>query len=239
METNQTIYSSYNLTASELAVQQQEIQAFQNELENSRKGICGGLFGIRGDEEQPALVNSSTELPTIELLNRNKGSLIAGFVNSNNNKPTKPCQIVSGWSCRKMGRFPHPTHCQKYVQCHFCGDNTVYECPYEQAFDGWQCSSDWSSCGHIEGCQHDRQLIPDPWNHSNYFICIRKKGFFHKFLVFRRFCLDGFEFDAAKLQCTKTVIVVVKPCEKPCKHCEKPCKPTKPPCHNGCNNYGK
>lgn len=181
VETNHTIYSSYNITESELALQQQEIQTFQSELQLNRKGICGGgLFGIRGDEDQS---DNSTlmEFPQIESLNQTKGHIIAGISNHLNNKPTKPCQIVSGWACRKLGRYPHPTNCQKYVQCHFCGDNTVYECPYEHAFDGRQCSSDWSTCGHLRQCQHDREIIPDPWNISNYFICIRKKGFLHKF----------------------------------------------------------
>lgn len=229
IETNQTIHSTYNITENELAQQQLEAQAFHDAQYSARKGICGGggPFGIRGDEEQVvpanlsmALSNSSDETNN----NQTRGNFIAGIANHNNNRPIKPCQITSGFNCRKVGRHPHPSNCQKYVQCHFCGDNSVYECPYEQSFDGRQCSTDWSQCGHIRGCQYDRELLPDPWNESNYFICVRKKGFHNKFFVFRRFCPDDHEFDPVRQQCYRIkVIVVVKP------------KP--PPCKRGCSSH--
>lgn len=120
IETNRTFTSSYEITESELAKQKQEIEAFQKEIQSNRKGICGsgGLFGIRGDEEQAINTNASQELPPngSEISNHTRGGaggIFANLVNYNNNRPIKPCQIVSGWSCRKFGRYPHPTHCQK------------------------------------------------------------------------------------------------------------------------------
>lgn len=118
IETNQIFTSSYQITESELASQKQEIEAFQKEIQSNRKGICGngGLFGNRGDEEQSISTNSSQELSSNgpENGNHTKGNpVIANLVNYNNNRPIKPCQIISGWSCRKFGRHPHPTHCQK------------------------------------------------------------------------------------------------------------------------------
>lgn len=119
IETNRTFTSSYQILGSELAKQKEEIEAFQKEIQSNRKGICGngGLFGIRGDEEQSTLsTNASEELSINESENGNQnrgGGIIANLVNYNNNRPIKPCQIVSGWSCRKFGRYPHPAHCQK------------------------------------------------------------------------------------------------------------------------------
>lgn len=118
IETNRTFTSSYEITESELAKQNQEIEAFQKEIQSNRKGICGngGLLGIRGDEEQSIFTNASQELPPngSEKSNQTRGGgILANLVNYNNNRPIKPCQIVSGWSCRKFGKYPHPTHCQK------------------------------------------------------------------------------------------------------------------------------
>lgn len=220
IETNYTLYSTYNITESELAQQQLEIQIFQNEQQFGRKGLCGGggLHGIKGDEEQPVANKSSTVFTSNEKFqNQTKGHIIAGIANHHNNKPTKPCQITSGWACRKMGRYRHPSNCQKYVQCHICGDNSVYECPYANAFDGRQCSSDWSSCGNLRSCSYDRELLSDPWNNSNYFICVRKKGTLHKFFIFRRFCPEHYEFDAVRQRCYRKRLV-------------------KPPCKRGCYN---
>lgn len=221
IETNQTIHSTYNISENELVQQQMEVQAFQDEQQSARKGgFCGGggIGGIFpfGDEEQPVV---TTDLPAIEFNNQTKGHIIAGIANNHNNRPIKPCTITSGWACRKIGRYPHPSNCQKYVQCHFCGDNSVYECPYEQSFDGKQCSTDWSSCGNINECSYDRELLADPWNSQNYFVCVRKKGFKNKFFAFRRFCPDDHEFDPVKQQCYRIkVVVVVKP-KPPCKRC--------------------
>lgn len=228
IESNQTIYSQYNITQTELAQQQLESQIFKDEQQQfARKGICGGgggggLFGIKGDEEQFVPDNQTTAL---SFNNQTKGSnhVIAGIANNHNNRPIKPCQITSGWACRKIGRHPHPSNCQKYIQCNFCGDNTVYECPYEQSYDGRQCSTDWSTCGQIQGCQYDRELLADPWSNRNYFVCVRKKGFFNKYFVFRRFCPDDHEFDPVRQQCYRIkVVVIVKP---------------KPPCKRGCSTY--
>lgn len=245
IETNYNLTSTYDIIQSEYEQQEMEAQQFLQDQQMARKGICGaggllhgGLFHLNHDEGEFGPTNTSNSVAFINVNEQTKGHILAGITNIHNNRPTKPCSITSGWSCRKIGRYPHPSHCQKFINCHLCGDNTVYECPYEQAFDGRQCSADWSNCGHIHGCTYDRELLVDPWNKSNYFICVRKKGFLHKFFVFRRFCPDDHEFDPVRQQCYRVkVIVVVKPCKcdrPPCKHCERP-----EPCRYGCNTYGK
>lgn len=117
----ETIKSTYQISESELAKQKQEIEAFQKEIQSNRKGLCGngGLFGIRGDEEQPAMTNASQEVSSSRFNNSDQtkgGGIIANLVNYNNNRPIKQCQIVSGWACRKFGRYPHPTSCQKVTK---------------------------------------------------------------------------------------------------------------------------
>lgn len=123
IETNHTITSFYQISESDLIKQKQEIESFQNGIHSNQRRLCGnggGLFGIRGDEEQTQFNDTSQEFPSNvsnSINNRNvnqaKGSVVANLVNFNNNRPIKTCQIVSGWTCQKFGRYPHPTNCQK------------------------------------------------------------------------------------------------------------------------------
>lgn len=133
IETNRTFTSSYQISESELAKQKKEIEAFHKEIQSNRKGLCGngGLFGIRDDEEQSTLANASQELSSSGFNNSDQikgggGGIIANLVNYNNNRPIKQCQIVSGWACRRWGRYPHPTSCQK-VFTFYLPNIIVYE----------------------------------------------------------------------------------------------------------------
>lgn len=121
IETNEKIISFYRLSGSELAKQKQEVEAFQKEILSNTKGICGGIFGRDQPQSQsqfqPDLNNQTTlELPSNgsnQNSDQTKGGIISNIVNYSNNKPIKPCQIVSGWECRKFGKYPHPSSCQK------------------------------------------------------------------------------------------------------------------------------
>lgn len=115
----------------------------------------------------------------------------------------KPCTIVSGWSCPKIGRYKHPTHCQKYVQCKFCGENSVYRCGHDESFDGKRCSSNWSTCGALKKCTFHRELLRDPWNKHGYFVCLQSKGFSKKHGIYRRECYDNYHFDVHRQKCVR------------------------------------
>lgn len=117
--------------------------------------------------------------------------------------PVKPCKIVSGWTCPKFGYYKHPTHCQKYVHCKFCGENSVYRCGHDDCYDGKRCSSDWSSCGQLEGCSRHGQLLHDPWDRHGYFICWQRKGFPKKHRVYRRECYNQYHFNVQKQKCIR------------------------------------
>lgn len=217
IETNYTIYSTVNMTAREIAIQNEERNDFFKD--EMRINLCKSDVGFRGDENQLRSTNLST-LPSIGFNNQTKGHVISNIVNHhNNNKPqVKPCQITSGWTCRKRGTFSHPTNCQKYIECNACGGNQVLTCPYEEAFDGKRCSNEWSQCNNIPRCSFDRELLIDPWDNASYFICIKRKGLFDKYFVFRRHCPNYHEFFGVKQQCIRNVsVVVVKPpCKKNC-----------------------
>lgn len=114
IETNYTIHSTYNISQIDLAEQQHEAEQFLQDQQLARKGICGGagIAGFIHHDEQVS--NSTTEVSaTVGLSNLTKGHIIAGIANNFNNKPMKPCHISSGWNCRKIGRHPHPSSCQK------------------------------------------------------------------------------------------------------------------------------
>lgn len=208
--THQTI-STYNISTNELAAQWSDYQM----LLNSRGILCGGLHGIRHDDEESTISIESNDTD----VRRRKPAVIANIVNNHNNHAIQQCTITSGWYCRKHGVHSHPSSCQKYIQCNFCGGNAVFNCPYEESFDGKRCSTDWSTCGVLKGCQFDRELIEDPWNESSYFICVRKKLHKH-FFIFRRHCPDGHTFDPVQRQCVcPQVVVVVVEQKPPCKKC--------------------
>lgn len=114
IESNYTIHSTYNISQNDFIQQQQEAQQFLQDQQLNRKKICGGGgFGgvIHHDERE----SNSTEVvfTTPGHSNSTKGHVIAGIANNFNNKPLKPCHISSGWNCRKIGRHPHPSSCQK------------------------------------------------------------------------------------------------------------------------------
>lgn len=117
--------------------------------------------------------------------------------------PIKPCKIVSGWTCPKIGYYKHPTHCQKYVHCKFCGKNSVYLCGHDDCYDGKRCSSDWSTCDELPECTKHGQLLRDPWNRHGYFICWKRKAFPKKHRVYRRECFNKFNFDVRKQKCVR------------------------------------
>lgn len=117
--------------------------------------------------------------------------------------PIKPCKIVSGWKCPKKGYYKHPTHCQKYVHCKFCGENAVYVCGHDDCYDGKRCSGDWSTCGELPRCTRHAELLRDPWNKHGYFICWKRKAFPKKHRVYRRECFNKFYFDVHKQKCVR------------------------------------
>lgn len=117
--------------------------------------------------------------------------------------PVRPCKIVSGWTCPKFGYYKHPTHCQKYVHCKFCGENSVYRCGHDDCYDGKRCSSDWSTCGELERCTRHGQLLHDPWDRHGYFICWQRKGFPKKHRVYRRECYNKYIFNVQKQKCIR------------------------------------
>lgn len=223
IERNHTIRSTYNLTANDLLeAQLQQNDEYQDESRHKLCGNGGLLSGIKHDEENVQTNNTNTSLESNN--ERKKHNIITNIVNNHIKPVERPCTITSGWNCRNHGiknTYSHPTNCQKYIECSFCGSNEVYTCPYDESFDGRRCSSDWSHCNQLKQCQYDRELLHDPWNSSNYFICVRKRGFHNKYFTFRRRCPDDHEFDVVKQQCfrIKVIISIVKP---------------KPPCKRGC-----
>lgn len=108
------------------------------------------------------------------------------------------CTIVQGWECPRLGKYAHPIDCQKWVKCSLGGENKVYECEDDEAYDPDQrtCTTDWSTCEALEQCLYHRQLIEDPSDDNSYFICIRNsKKFKESYSVNRRQCTAGRSFD--------------------------------------------
>lgn len=108
------------------------------------------------------------------------------------------CTIIEGWECPRLGKYAHPVDCQRYVKCSLKGQNTVYECEEDEAYDPDQreCTTDWSSCDALEQCLYHRQLIEDPSDESGYFICIRNQNKIKEsYTLYRRQCTEDRLFD--------------------------------------------
>lgn len=123
------------------------------------------------------------------------------------NRPIqKPCKITSGWKCPKFGRHPHPSNCRKYIQCTFGGENSVYTCGLDEAYDpkANRCTDDWATCGMLSQCKFDRELLIDPYDRNGYFICVRQRGKKNRFRVYRRQCPRGKIFDVVRQRCVSS-----------------------------------
>lgn len=108
------------------------------------------------------------------------------------------CTIVEGWECPRLGKYAHPVDCQRYVKCSLKGENSVFECEEDEAYDPdqRQCTTDWSSCDALDQCLYHRQLIEDPSDEGGYFICIRNQNKFKEsYTLYRRPCTEGRLFD--------------------------------------------
>lgn len=209
---NFSIHSTYNISHEE----HQNLMKLKDSNTNAtddRHGLLCNRQQIDEFEHIGALKPSNDQT-------RKKGEILTNIVNNHSDKPVKICHIVSGWSCRKQGSHFHPTSCQKYIQCDYCNRNSVYVCPYDEAFDGKRCSNDWSECEHLHGCNYANEAFADPWNRHGYFICIRKKKLKNKYYVFRRHCPDGEIFNPTKQICYRQYN-----------------RPKPPPCRHGCVSY--
>lgn len=108
------------------------------------------------------------------------------------------CTIVEGWECPRLGKYAHPVDCQRYVKCSLKGENSVFECEEDEAYDPdqRQCTTDWSSCEALDQCLYHRQLIEDPSDEGGYFICIRNQNKFKEsYTLYRRACTEDRLFD--------------------------------------------
>lgn len=185
---NLTIITNRTVTLEEA----EEIENTQKDLE---RGLCDeGIFRETITDEMPA---NGTTIDTADSLNDTRHH---GIFLPITHKVQKPCKIISGWTCPKLGRYAHPTSCQKYIQCSYCGENSVYTCGPGEAFDGRRCANDWSNCGNLK-CQYDRELIQDPWNRKGYFVCVKSTQIVKQFKIYRRECPSNYFFDRFGQRC--------------------------------------
>lgn len=201
---DQTLHSEYNTTLGELELEQANA--------TQRHKFCDD---VSYDDTITPFNVTQLKRPS-SVASRRKGEIITNFVNNHSDKPTHICTIVSGWTCRNQGLNYHPTSCQKFIQCDLCGKNSVFLCPFDEAFDGRRCSSDWSECDRLPVCKYDREAIVDPWDPSSYFLCVRKKTIHDKYYVFRRHCPHGETFDSYKKICYRKYYKPKPPCKRGC-----------------------
>lgn len=151
---------------------------------------------LRNAENNKNILCDERTLNSTELANWNEDRGI--FQQST----TLPCKIISGWSCPKIGKYSHPTSCQKYITCTLCGENSVYICPNGESFDGRRCSSDWSFCNGIQQCEYDKQLLKDPWSDKSYFLCLKAKGKpLKQYRIYKRDCPYNYYFNHFEGKC--------------------------------------
>lgn len=162
-------------------------------IDSTRGGNNGGAHGLVSNVGN-GILNKFDDLLNI----RDK------FNRSSEDDGNTGCSIVEGWECSRLGRYAHPVDCQRYIRCTFRGENTVYECDDDEAYDPDQreCTTDWSSCEALEQCLYHRQLLEDPSDANGYFICISNRRAFHEsYTVYRRQCSEGRIFDDDYQQC--------------------------------------
>lgn len=154
------------------------------------------------------IANASESNASPAVSSQNKIGIFGGGL-FGNRKPQsnddEQCHIISGWDCPRFGRQAHPIDCQKYVWCTFRGNNTVYECGEDEAYDTNErdCSKDWSTCEALTDCLYDRELLEDPSDDQAYFICIEQNSVRKQkqFTATRRWCQPERSFDVDYQKC--------------------------------------
>lgn len=112
----------------------------------------------------------------------------------------------SEFRCPHVGRFAHPSSCEKYYFCwDALHDRAEFTCPFDDAFNPktQQCEMDFSVCDMAPKCEHDGQLLPNREDNSTYFECRFTKHFSDEdeddsaknYRLHKEHCADGGEFD--------------------------------------------
>lgn len=107
--------------------------------------------------------------------------------------------------CTAVGRFPHPTDCQKYIYCwDLVHDHVTFSCKPKEVFDPefGRCSNDWSVCSAAPKCEENKQHFPDPSDEHSYFICKRHGDPLNPaYILHKNKCKKHHIFDIETLLC--------------------------------------
>lgn len=109
------------------------------------------------------------------------------------------------FTCPAVGRFPHPTDCQKY---NFCWDlehpYVTFTCKGKHVYDArlGRCANDWSACPNAPTCVANHQVLADPADNRFYFLCKNIGSLlWPQFVIHKKECDKHSTFDPDLLVC--------------------------------------
>lgn len=109
------------------------------------------------------------------------------------------------FTCTAVGRFPHPTDCQKY---NFCWDlehpYVTFSCKSSHAYNPLygRCGNDWSACLNAPECVANHQVLADPNDNRFYFLCKNDGSLLlPHFTIHKKQCDKHSSFDPELLVC--------------------------------------
>lgn len=177
---SETVDSEISITDSETATEDSE----SSESES-------GASDASGEDSSSTQAESNSE-PTTE-------------TNAQAVETTTPEASEPESTCTAVGRFPHPTDCQKYNYCwDLVHPYVTFTCKDKLVFDQrlGRCENDWSVCPHLPKCVGDHQLLADPADEKSYFVCKNiGSPIVPAFTIHKTYCGKHYKFNADLLVC--------------------------------------
>lgn len=109
------------------------------------------------------------------------------------------------FTCTAVGRFPHPTDCQKY---NFCWDlehpYVTFTCKEKLVFDPLvgRCDNNWLACPNAPHCVANHQVLADENDNRFYFVCKNIGSLLMpEFTIHKKECDKHTTFDPELLVC--------------------------------------
>lgn len=177
-----------------------------NEGESSTTNNSNGDEGS-GDSTEPTDSNEGETSTSDEHESPSESATTSEEGNSSNSTepPTTTTPETPEFTCPAVGRFPHPTDCQKY---NFCWDlehpYVTFTCRTKLVFDALlgRCTNDWSTCLNAPKCVANHQLLADPSDNRYYFICKNIGSLLlPEFVIHKKECDKHSTFDSELLIC--------------------------------------
>lgn len=176
-----------------------------NESESSTADDANGENGSGESTEPSDSDGSDTSTTNVNELTSESNSVSDGSSSSTSPEESTTTSETPEFTCEGVGRFPHPTDCQKY---NFCWDlehpYVTFTCKAKLVYNAHlgRCAEDWSACPNAPQCVANHQVLAVPNDNRFYFICKNiGSPLLPQFVIHKKECDKHSTFDQDLLVC--------------------------------------